>query len=474
MRLFGTADPEGPALVDVSSGETLSFRELRGMGRDLSAHLGGSKELLFLLCRNDAFTAIAYSGALAAGHAVALLDAQSDDRVGLAPVEVYRPAWLAGPTGLGDRLVGHGLSVERILPVFGGELVRTAYQSPALHPDLAAMLATSGTTGSRKFVRLSARNLESNARSIAEYLALTPDERPITSLPLHYSFGLSVVNSHWLAGAPVVLTATSVMEKRFWDAFRTYDCTSLAGVPYTYQMLERIGFRTMDLPSLRILQQAGGALDRRLAQTYGDFMAGRGGRFFVMYGQTEATARIAYVPPERLAEKPGSVGIAIPGGQLRIDEQGFDRTLGHPTGEVIYEGPNVMMGYASDPQDLVCGDELGGVLRTGDIGYLDDDGFMTLVGRSKRIAKVFGLRVNLDELEGQMRERGPVAVVGGEDVIWVFCAFGTDDSVSGLAQQMGQEFKLHHSALRFRRVAAIPTTTSGKIDYQQVERWMTS
>ena len=474
MTWLEPARSDGPALIDVASGETISYQELRERGREVAVNLGESKDLLFLLCRNDVFTAIAYAGALLARHAVALLDDQSRDHVGLGPVRAYRPRWVAGPTGLGERLLSQDLPIERILPLFGGELVRTVYKSPAIHPDLAAMLATSGTTGSRKFVRLSARNLESNARSIAEYMALTPNDRPITSLPLHYSFGLSVLNSHLLAGASVVLSGASVMERPFWDAFRTYECTSLAGVPFTYQLLERIAFRKMDLPSLRTLQQAGGALDRRLAQAYGDYMARRGGRFFVMYGQTEATARIAYVPPERLAEKPGSVGIAIPGGHLRIDDQGFGRTLGYPSGEVIYEGPNVMMGYASDPRDLASDDELRGALRTGDIGYLDDDGFLMLVGRSKRIAKIFGLRVNLDEIEALLREKGPAAVVGGQDVIWAFCAFGTNETVSGLAQGMARDFKLHHSALCFRRVEAIPTTTSGKIDYRQVEQWITN
>jgi acyl-CoA synthetase (AMP-forming)/AMP-acid ligase II len=340
-----------------------------------------------------------------------------------------------------------------------------------MHPDLAVLLATSGTTGSRKFVRLSLANLEANARSIGRYLELTPDERPITSLPMHYSFGLSVVNSHWQAGAPVVMTGESVIQQRFWEIVRGFECTSLAGVPYTFQMLERIGFRDMSLPSLGTLQQAGGALDRVLTQRYAEHMAARGGRFFVMYGQTEATARIAYVPPGRLADKLGSAGVAIPGGRLRIDGEAASTTADHVTGEVIYEGPNVMLGYATGPEDLERGDDLGGVLRTGDIGYLDDEGFLFLVGRSKRIAKVFGLRVNLDEIETWLREHGPAAVVSGDDAILAFCAFGTDASVAELADQLGRRTRLHRSALHFQRVDAIPTTGAGKIDYEQVQAW---
>ncbi len=283
-------------------------------------------------------------------------------------------------------------------------------------------------------MRLSEQNVRANAESIAGYLGLTPDERPITSLPLHYSFGLSVLNSHLLAGAVVVLSGDSVLQRPFWDAFRAHGCTSLAGVPFTYQMLERVGFRDMDLPTLTTLQQAGGALDLHLTRVYAEHMARLGRRFFVMYGQTEATARIAYVPPERLLDKLGSAGIAIPAGRLRIDADESASRAARSTGEIIYEGPNVMLGYASDPDDLRRGDDLHGVLRTGDIGYLDEDGFLFLVGRSKRIAKVFGLRVNLDEVEVALRESGPAAVVGGSDAIWAFCAFGTNKSSADLAQ----------------------------------------
>jgi acyl-CoA synthetase (AMP-forming)/AMP-acid ligase II len=236
-------------------------------------------------------------------------------------------------------------------------------------------------------------------------------------------------------------------------------------------MLERIGFRDMGLPSLRTMQQAGGALDRRLTAIYAEYMAERSGRLFVMYGQTEATARIAYVPPDRLREKLGAAGIPIPGGSLEIDPETVELREGRSIGEVIYRGPNVMMGYASSPEDLEEGDTLQGVLRTGDLGYLDADGFLFLVGRSKRIAKVFGHRINLDEVEARLREHGPAAVVGGQDSVWGVCAFGTEESVARLAASLARDLRLHHTAVRLRRVDAIPTSASGKIDYRAVEAW---
>ena len=472
MTVFGLSRSEAPALIEPISGRTVSFADLLKRGSGIAAPLGDSRQMLFLFSRNDMFTAIAYSGSLVGSHAVALLDAGASPTTNAALVNAYMAPWLAGPRGLADSMREQSVPIASVVTMEGGEVIRTAYPPTRLHPDLAVMLVTSGTTGSRKFVRLSLGNLESNARSIALYLGLSPDERPIASLPFHYSFGLSVLNSHWLAGAAVVLTTESLVRPSFWDAVRAEGCTSMAGVPYTYQILERVGFREMDLPELRMLQQAGGALDRRLAQVYCDHMSSRGGRFYVMYGQTEATARIAYVPPERLADKLGSAGISIPGGRLRIDPDDSQASE-HATGEVVYEGPNVMMGYALGSGDLRHGDELQGVLRTGDIGYLDDEGFLYLVGRSKRIAKVFGLRINLDEAEVLIREHGPAAVVAGTDAIWAFCAFGTDDSVAELAEALARRFALHRSALRFRRVESIPTSISGKVDYQQVQQWVT-
>jgi acyl-coenzyme A synthetase/AMP-(fatty) acid ligase len=464
---------EGLALIDAASGQSLSHREVGIRGRAWSERLGPARTLLFLVSRNDIFSAVAYIGALEGGHSVALLDAGASMPSISGIVAAYRPSWIAGAIGLGESLAANDVPVSSVDVLEGGELVRTAYPTTVdLHRDLAVLLATSGTTGSRKFVRLSASNIESNARSIADYLDLAPGERAITSLPFHYSFGLSVLNSHLIAGATVVVTSDGVLAAPFWEAFRAFECSSLAGVPFTFQVLERIGFRTMQLPSLRTLQQAGGALDRRLTKLYYEHMAARGGRLYVMYGQTEATARIAYVPPTWLPTKLGSGGIAIPGGRLRIEPAPDSTERGPITGEIVYEGPNVMMGYGMSAADLARGDDLHGVLRTGDLGYLDHDGFLFIVGRSKRIAKVYGLRLNLDEVEARLRQHGPAGVVGGQDAIWGFCQFGTDESLATLARAMARDFKIHHSTVRFRRVETIPTTSAGKIDYQQIERWI--
>lgn len=467
--MFELEAHKGPAVIDAERGTTLEFPDLVLEARHSLEPLGAKKTFLFAFCENSVASLRSYTGALLTNHTVALLDAAARPNLKAGVVREFRAPWVTGPPNTSVELAAEGVGLADVIATPDQELIRTEYPLPeSVHPDLALLLSTSGTTGSTKLVRLSRRNLESNAAAIAEYLELTPDERPITSLPLHYTFGLSVVNSHWTVGAPVVLTPLSLMQQPFWNVFRENDCTSMAGVPFSYQMLDRVGFRDMDLPTLGTLIQAGGALDHRLQREYHRFMDDRGGRFFVMYGQTEATARISYVPHDQLPDKIGSAGIAIPGGHISLGTEDGPLTVAGITGEVVYEGPNVMMGYAESREDLERGDELDGVLRTGDLGQLDEDGYLFLTGRSKRIAKVFGLRINLDEIELRLREHGPAAVVGEDDTIRAFCAFGDESSLKELGVSLAKEFKIRHTAISLEWVSEIPTTSSDKIDYKRL------
>jgi acyl-coenzyme A synthetase/AMP-(fatty) acid ligase len=374
------------------------------------------RELALVRCGPDAASAIGYLAALHAGHAAILFDAAAD----AGPVlERYDP-----------RYVVSGATIER-------------RDAPAaeLHPELRVLLSTSGSTGSPKLVRLTERNVLSNAAAIVEYLGLDAGERAIATLPIPYSYGMSVLHSHLLAGASIAFSPHSIVRPELWADVRRHGVTSFAGVPYAYAMLERIGMRDMDLPSLRTMTQAGGRLDPELAARYAAHR-----RFFVMYGQTEAAPRIAYVPPERLAEKAGSIGVPVPGGALRAEDA-----------ELVYEGPTVMLGYARSRADLARGDELGGVLRTGDLGHADDDGFFYVTGRVKRIAKVYGQRVNLDEVEAAVE--GPAGAVAGEDRIDVFAERGAD------ARALAARFRLPPRAIRVHEVERLPLRSSGKIDY---------
>lgn len=320
------------------------------------------------------------------------------------------------------------------------------YTTDQVHPDLALLLTTSGSTGDPKLVRLSRGGVLANAGQVADSLGITGDDVAITTLPLFYSYGLSVLHSHLLRGATVILERTGIMRKDFWAAVNEHGVTSMAFVPSQYEMLRRLRFDPAKYPSVRTLTQAGGRLRTELVT---EFAAKS--RLFVMYGQTEAGPRMACLPPSATREKPGSVGVAMPGGAFAIED-----------GEVVYRGPNVMMGYAETAADLARGDDQGGVLRTGDLGRLDDDGFLFITGRIKRIGKVFGVRINLDDVEREF----PVAAVAGDDKLHVFTV---GEDTRALRSKIADWLGTHHTGVDVRAVEALPLLPNGKTDYRALE-----
>jgi acyl-CoA synthetase (AMP-forming)/AMP-acid ligase II len=189
-----------------------------------------------------------------------------------------------------------------------------------------------------------------------------------------------------------------------------------------------------------------------------------------MYGQPEATARIAVLPAHCLPEKLGSAGLAIPGGSLAIDVNGQLTTQPDQTGELVYTGPNVMMGYATSREDLALGDVLNGRLNTGDMAYLDQDGFLYVLGRMKRDAKLFGLRLNLDEIEMMLRVHGPTAVLAGGERLLICCEHGDEAAFHRYRQELSAKLNLTWRAFQFHRVDALPLNANGKIDYQALEK----
>jgi acyl-coenzyme A synthetase/AMP-(fatty) acid ligase len=218
------------------------------------------------------------------------------------------------------------------------------------------------------------------------------------------------------------------------------------------------------------MTQAGGKLDNATIAFFSEAMRERGGGFWTMYGQTEATARISILPACELPAKLGSAGRAIPGGRLSIlADSGECTTAAGVEGELVYDGPNVMMGYALERADLAKGDELGGRLHTGDRAVLDDDGCVRILGRVKRDAKVFGLRMNLDEIEAFIRPKGPAAAVAGGKGVVVFCEFGDPAQYAALGDELSARLKVHRSAFEFRHIERLPTRDTGKIAYETLQ-----
>ncbi len=425
--------------------ESFTYTELSERVGDLALRLGTGRCLVFVRCANQLEAVVGYLAALQGDHPVLLLDAAND--VALASlVAAYDP--------------------DVVLHADGKLEHRHAEPIHELHPDLALLLSTSGSTGSPKLVRLSHDNVQANAGSIADYLGIRDSDCAATSLPMHYSYGLSVINTHLLRGATLALTPLSVVDACFWELFREARCTTFAAVPFTFDLLERIGFERMELPSLRYVTQAGGRLRPDLVKHYADVAQRQGWELFVMYGQTEATARMAYLPPDLAGSQGHTIGRPIPGGQFMIevnpDEAGTGLEM--EIGELIYSGPNVMLGYAESPADLGLGRVLD-CLRTGDLARRTADGFFEIVGRRNRIAKVLGHRIDLEHLETILRDRGiTAACVEGVNALIVGVE-GDESDADAARRHLSGVCGLPGSALRVVALEALPRLSSSKIHF---------
>ena len=287
---------------------------------------------------------------------------------------------------------------------------------------------------------------------------------------MNYVYGLSVVNTHIYAGATLVLTSLNPYAKKFWDLVDREGVTSFAGVPFTYETIDKLRILKRELPSLKTMTQAGGKLSPELHQKLAAWAMENGKRFIVMYGASEATARMGYLPPERSLEKQGSMGIPIPGGRFELigaDGEVIDEP--DQVGELVYYGKNVTLGYALTGEDLNKPDENHGRLVTGDMARRDADGFYYIVGRKKRFLKILGKRINLDDVERLLKKRfdtGDIACGGKDDELWIYVVDPAleDEVVEYVFTEMDINRKLQKSGV----IPAIPRNTSQKVLYSQL------
>ncbi len=422
---------------------TVSYRELAGLVDDMTHSLGAARRLIALEAENSLPALVVYLAALSSGHPLLIL-----------------------PTG-------GGRGTETLIAAYDPDIVVRAVDGEAvldirrdetrheLHPDLALLVSTSGSTGSPKLVRLSASSVQANAAAIAQYLHLRPGDTAATTLPLSYCYGMSVVNSHLLVGASLALTDLSVVDPCFWELVREEKVTSFAAVPYTFDLLERVGFEHMDLPSLRYITQAGGRLAPDRVRSYAELGRRKGWDLFVMYGQTEATARMAYLPPDLAAEHPHSIGVPVPGGSFRLEP--VPELDAH---ELVYSGPNVMLGYAEKPEDLALG-RVVTELPTGDLARRGSQGLYEIVGRRSRFVKIVGLRVDLGQVERLLGDLGLTAAAAGSDDMVIAAVEGGQD-LGLVAKTLAQDLGVPRTAVRLHAVESLPRLANGKPDYPAV------
>jgi len=432
---------DGIASVDENG--LITYGNLLDRAAAMAAQIGEDRELVILESEASIRWLIAYVATHLGGHSVLL-----------AP---------NGATSAIKQFAGNYAATVEVSSVTGYTPHRLKTERPVLNPELNVLLLTSGSTGSPKCVRLSRENIASNAQSIVAYLNLDSTERAVVNLPVNYSYGLSIVNSHLWVGATLLLTESSVIDPNFWEFCRVQNATSFAGVPHTYDLLSRIDFPAVAPDSLRYFTQAGGRLATERALELAEIARARNWRFYIMYGQTEASPRMAYLPPEDMKRHAGSIGIAIPDGRLSVQDEEGRECPPNTEGELVYYGPNVMMGYAMSHHELA--DEPGPRrLRTGDVAKVTEDGFFYITGRLSRFVKIFGTRIGLDEVEFLCREAGyPVIATGNDEMLLVVSRQA--DAVVHIAEVLNKALKLPMIAINVRHMDEYPVLATGKIDY---------
>ena len=422
------------------------------------------RSLVFCLSENTIGSLVGYISFITSDIVPLIIDGELDKELLNNFIGTYQPNYIWAPE---DSFINKYGDV--VLNILGYSLIKFSKSMiHEIHDDLCLLLPTSGSTGSPKLVRLSYNNIYSNAHSISEYLSIDENEKPITLLPMYYSFGLSIINSHLIKGATILLTKNSLMEKKFWLFLKENEATSLSGVPYTFEMLKKIRFFNMELPTLKTITQAGGKLDDALNRDISEYCNKSGKFFFIMYGQTEASPRMGYLPHNQSINKIGSMGIAIPGGKFSlIDDNGDLINEDNKDGELVYEGKNVSMGYATSVNDLSAGDLNNGVLLTGDIARRDSEGYYFIIGRKKRFIKLFGFRVSLDMTEILLKNILSECACTGEDdkmIIYITEKEKIGEVKSFISKKIGINLK----AFTVKYVSEIPKNSSGKIIYSKL------
>jgi acyl-CoA synthetase (AMP-forming)/AMP-acid ligase II len=453
------------ALIDENRGE-VNYHELIQRGDAWAAKIPNRCLVISMVSNTVEFVA-AYTGFIRNNIVQLLVNESTAHEFLVKLIEVYSPNYILFPDSYKILLS----KVRTFYSHNGYHLIDCKnfnlrnYNKLELNSELALLISTSGTTGSSKLVRLSHQNINTNTQSIINYLGIENTERSISTMPLSYSYGLSILNTHLSAGASMVLTESSTMSREFWRLMKEHNVTSFGGVPYLYEILDKLKFESLHLPSLKYATQAGGKLSVNLAKKFTQIFSSEQKRFYIMYGQTEATARISYLCATDYPEKIGSIGVAIPGCEIWVENERGEKIIKPgEQGELICRGENVSMGFAENSNDLSLPDINSSVLKTGDYAIFDSDGFFSIVGRKSRFIKLYGLRINLQELEEILLLKGfKCACSGSDQYLNIYLTEQFDErAIKSIIFNISG---IHPNGFRVIKIESFPRTSSGKINY---------
>lgn len=455
--------------IAISDGEklNLTYRDLIVQSNNIKKQIK-QKSLILIISENDIGSLIAYVFCIINNHVAIIIDSKTNKKEIYNILKNYNPNYIfiskKNKSIFGNKFARKYNFFNKIL------LKNKSFKKINLNKNLSLLLSTSGSIGAAKFVKLSKSNLKYNTDSIIKYLKIRKNDCCITNLPISYSYMLSVINTHFEKGGKIVVSNNSLVEKKFWEVFKKNKITSFNGVPYTYEMLRRIGLKNIKIKSMKYLTQAGGKLEEDKLREIIKFCNNNNLKFYSMYGQTEASPRISYLRPELINKKIGSIGKGIPGNQIYLIDE-YEKKILKPfkQGEIVCEGKNIFMGYSENSKDLKFKNKNKFKLLTGDLGYFDKDGFFYLTGRKSRIAKIFGNRVDLDTIENLMTKKGyKIACISDDTKIFVYVEnkyskkrlINTISKITNFTIRSFELIKLKH----------FPRTSNKKISYNELKK----
>ncbi len=459
MALFLDDSVTSIALSDEYDKE-VSFRDLKEISEKFTNCIPEC-ELTLIVSKQEIGSLIGSIGLIQANRPAMLLDGSIVESELLNYVKHWNPSYFWAPTN-----TSFSHYSKHIFCYFGYslfEIKSSIINDPITHPDLSLLVGTSGFSGQTKWARISRENLESSCSSILKFLPIDQNSSTITSLPLHYIYGLSVVLTHLVKGGRIVVTSASIIQKQFWELAKKRQITNLNGTPFHNKCINKLRILKKSWPNLKFLTQAGGKLEENLQLEIARNARNQGLEFYIMYGQTEATSRIAYLNPKKAEVKLGSVGQPVEGGAIELmDESGSLFTTPYKTGQIIFKSRQVCMGYATKLEDLILNNEFNDTLCTGDLGYLDEDGDLFIKGRISRFVKMFGIRIGLDEVESSLSEKftgSEFSCVGIDDYL---CTFYTGAaSESSVLDALSKITRQNKTVLKTIRLISLPRLPSG-------------
>jgi long-chain acyl-CoA synthetase len=447
----------------LENNELITYDELIKIVEDFSKNIK-KRSLIFLLCKNNIESIVGYLGSIKSNCVISLIDEKISEDSLIKLVKQYHPDFIFFEKKKLKSLENFSSSYS----FKNFDLLEAKKKTEKkLNDNLALLISTSGSTGTSKLVRQSADNLNSNIESIIEYLNILESDISITTLPMSYVYGLSIINTHLNQGASIVLNNKSVIEKDFWKKLQKNKVTNFGGVPYTYSILEKMNLKNFDLTNLKYTTQAGGKINKTTANNIINQYRLLDIKLYLMYGAAEATARMSYLPWDNI-EKIQSIGKVISGGEFFLEDLNGKKIKDVNThGELIYRGKNVCMGYAENFYDLSKGDENKGVLKTGDVAYKDKNNFYYLVGRKDRYIKIYGMRINLQELEDIILNFGLENICMQEKENTINVYIKDDFELEKVKKQIISVTKIHPSVFFFKIVKNFPLNKNYKISYNK-------